>query len=178
MRRGFYRLIDEEKGRVIYTARMKRTGSQVIHIYQTDGTCDASAAELKQKERLVAVLVASLDYMTHRLIADQQGKQELAVVVFERSCYHSERFHVALPPTIDSRIVPHEIRDGQVSMVQFLRSLQLRLPDGYSHLCSKDPSQFDGALRSNFNDRGRVPSTRNFQVLVLVLTVEPIQQCN
>ena len=170
MRREFFRMVDEDSGRVIYTARTKKAGSQLIHIYQTDGMYDASVTELKQKERLVAVLVASLDYMTHRLVADQQGKQELAVIVFEKSCYHSERFHVICPPTVDGKPLPHEINDRQVSMVQFLRTAsQPKLPEGYWHLCSKDPALIDGALRHSFNVRARVPSTRNFLVIPLIL---------
>ena len=165
MRRAFYRIVDEETGRVIYTARMKRSGSQAIHIFQTDGAYDASVAELKRKERLIAVLVASLDYMTHRLVTDQLGKVELAAVVFEKSCYHSERFHVICPPIVGGNTAPHEVGNGQVSMVQFLRSVQPKIPEGYTHLYTKDPSLMDEAHCLHYHERVRVPSTRNFQVL-------------
>lgn len=165
MRRTFYRMINEDTGRVVYSARIKKAGSPLVHIYQCDGHHDASMAELKRNENLVAVLEASLDYMTHRLVVDQRGRSEIAVIVFEKNCYHSDRFHILCPPHSNDNITPHTVGGGEPSMVQYLRSLQAKIPDGYTHLRTKDPTLQDGVLRLNFNGRARVPSTRNFQVM-------------
>lgn len=172
MSQSSFKVYNEETGEMQYVARKKKMRSPHIYIYKVKGSKKQSASELKNSEKLEAVLMASNDMIEYRLVIDDKGQQEIAGAAFDKTNLFNEMVHGFQPRRLSACVplfangapIPHDIGGGQTSLVQHLRLKDVESNPSLIVLRTKEPVFQDGCYRLNFYGRASVPSVKNFQV--------------
>ena len=167
-----FKVYNEETGEMQYVARKKKMRSPHIYMYKVKGHKNQSAKELKNSEKLEAVLMASSDLIEYRLVIDDKGQQEIAGAAFDKTNIFNEMVHGFQPRRLSAVVplfangapIPHDISGGQTSLVQHLRLKDVESNPSLVVLRTKEPVFQDGCYRLNFYGRASVPSVKNFQV--------------
>jgi hypothetical protein len=100
-----FRVVHEESGEVIYVARRKKMRSPHVYIYRVKGNVGSPPKQIKDSEKIEAVLMASNDLIEYRLVVDDKGHKEIAAAAFDKTNIFSEMVHGFQPRRL-SAIVP------------------------------------------------------------------------